>query len=87
MAEVPRQAISMSIKQILKSRNILCIVPDDRKAEAVRASVTLTVSPERPASILQQHERVTLYLDHHSASLLVSDDARGSGPRPILHRV
>jgi len=87
MAEVPRQAISMSIKQILKSRNILCIVPDDRKAEAVRASVTLTVSPERPASILQQHERVTLYLDHPSASLLVSDDARGSGPRPILHRV
>ena len=70
IAEVPAQAISMSIKQILKSRNILCIVPDGRKAEAVRATVELEVSPLRPASILQEHERVTLYLDHHSSSLL-----------------
>lgn len=70
LAEVPAQAISMSIKQILKSRNILCIVPDQRKAEAVRATVELDVSPMRPASILQQHERVTLYLDHESSSLL-----------------
>jgi len=70
LAEVPAQAISMSIKQILKSRNILCIVPDQRKAEAVRATVELDVSPTRPASILQQHERVTLYLDRDSSSLL-----------------
>jgi glucosamine-6-phosphate deaminase len=70
VAEVPTQAISMSIKQILKSRNILCIVPDERKAEAVRSSVELEVSPMHPASILQQHERVTLYLDRHSSSLL-----------------
>jgi len=70
LAEVPAQAISMSIKQILKSRNILCIVPDRRKAEAVRATVEHEVSPMRPASILQQHERVTLYLDRDSASLL-----------------
>jgi len=70
IAEVPAQAISMSIKQILNSRNILCIVPDQRKAEAVKASVKGPVSPIHPASILQQHERVTLYLDHHSSSLL-----------------
>lgn len=70
IAEVPAQAISMSIKQILKSRNILCIVPDERKAEAVRASVELEVSPMRPASILQQHQHVTLYLDRQSSSLL-----------------
>ena len=70
VSEVPAQAISMSIKQILKSRNILYIVPDQRKAEAVRASVTLPVSAMQPASILQQHERVTLYLDHDSSSLL-----------------
>jgi glucosamine-6-phosphate deaminase len=70
IVEVPTQAISMSIKQILKSRNILCIVPDERKAEAVRASVELEVSPMQPASILQEHERVTLYLDRHSSSLL-----------------
>jgi len=70
IVEVPTQAISMSIKQILKSRNILCIVPDERKAEAVRATVELEVSALRPASILQQHERVTLYLDPDSSSLL-----------------
>ena len=68
--EVPRQAISMSIKQILKSRNILCIIPDKRKAEAVRASVESEVSPLKPASILQQHPSVTLYLDRESSSLL-----------------
>jgi glucosamine-6-phosphate deaminase len=69
-AEVPTQAISMSIKQILKSREILCIVPDQRKAEAVKASVELNVNPMHPASILQTHERVTLYLDCASSSLL-----------------
>ena len=68
--EVPAQAISMSIKQILRSREILCIVPDQRKAQAVKASVELTVSPMHPASILQTHERVTLYLDRDSSSLL-----------------
>ena len=68
--EVPSQAISMSIKQILKSRNILCIVPDQRKANAVKASVESEVSPMRPASILQNHPSVTLYLDRESSSLL-----------------
>jgi glucosamine-6-phosphate deaminase len=70
IAEVPAQAISMSIRQILKSRNILCIVPDQRKAEAVRASVEVEVSPTHPASALQQHEHVTMYLDRYSSSLL-----------------
>jgi glucosamine-6-phosphate deaminase len=68
--EVPAQAISMSIRQILRSREILCIVPDQRKAEAVKASVELSVNPMHPASILQTHERVTLYLDRDSSSLL-----------------
>ena len=68
--EVPAQAISMSIKQILRSREILCIVPDQRKAQAVKASVELTVCPMHPASILQTHEHVTLYLDRDSSSLL-----------------
>jgi len=68
--EVPGQAISMSIRQILRSREILCIVPDQRKAEAVKASVELNVNPMHPASILQKHGRVTLYLDRDSSSLL-----------------
>ena len=70
IAEVPTQAISMSIKQILKSRHILCIAPDQRKAEAVKASVKSEISPIHPASALQQHEHVTLYLDRASSSLL-----------------
>ena len=68
--EVPTQAISMSIKQILRSRYILCIVPDQRKATAVKNCVELEVSPMQPASILQKHESVTLYLDRVSSSLL-----------------
>ena len=70
---VPTQAISMSIRQILKSRKILCIAPDRRKAAAVRATVSLPVDPMHPASILQQHENVTLYLDPESAARLRSD--------------
>jgi len=78
IVEVPAQAISMSIKQILKSRHILCIVPDQRKAEAVRAAVKGEVSPMQPASILQQHEHVTLYLDRHSSSLLKQNEDNNS---------
>ena len=68
--EVPAQAISMSIKQILRSREILCIVSDLRKAKAVKACVELNVSAMHPASILQTHDRVTLFLDRDSSSLL-----------------
>jgi len=68
--QVPTQAVSMSIQQILKAREILCIVPDARKAEAVKSCVELEVNPMRPASILQTHDRVTLYLDRESSSLL-----------------
>jgi glucosamine-6-phosphate deaminase len=68
--EVPAQAISISIKQILRSLEILCIVPDRRKAEAVKVSVELNVNPMHPASILQTHERVRLYLDRDSSALL-----------------
>jgi glucosamine-6-phosphate deaminase len=68
--EVPTQAISMSIKQILRSRHILCIAPDARKAVAVKNCIELELSPLHPASVLQKHDSVTLYLDRASASLL-----------------
>src|SRR5258705_3052386 len=63
VSEVPTQAISMSIQQILKARHVICVVPDRRKAWAVRDCMELEVSPLRPASILQQHARTTIYLD------------------------
>ncbi len=73
--EVPTQAISMSIQQILKARNILCIVPDERKAQAVKACFEMEVSRMHPASVLQKHQRVKLYLDRQSSSLLSSKDS------------
>ncbi len=72
MEAVPAQAISMSIRQILKSKAIVCSVPDARKAEAVRASLEGQVTPGVPASILQRHEDTTVYLDSASAALLSS---------------
>ncbi len=68
--EVPRRAISMSIRQILKAREILCVVPDARKAPAVRDCLEGEVSPLHPSSILQAHKRTTVYLDRDSAALL-----------------
>jgi glucosamine-6-phosphate deaminase len=68
--EVPGQAISMSIPQILLSRKIICAVPDRRKAEAVRNCLSGVVSDLHPASILQRHADCTCYLDQESASSL-----------------
>jgi len=68
--DVPRQAISMSVRQILKSAAIICTVPDERKAEAVRGAVEDAVSPRLPATILQTHPHCRLFLDRPSASLL-----------------
>ncbi len=68
--DVPEQAISMSIKQILKSKRIICSVPDKRKATAVKHCLEGEVSNLHPASILQKHDNCTIYLDKDSASLL-----------------
>jgi glucosamine-6-phosphate deaminase len=76
VAEVPTQAISMSVRQILKSREIICIVPDARKAQAVKACLDGEVSPMAPASILLTHANATIYLDRDSAALL-SPASRG----------
>jgi glucosamine-6-phosphate deaminase len=71
--DVPRRAISMSVRQILKSREILCVVPDARKARAVRDCLQGEVSPLHPASILKTHPRTTVYLDRDSAALLAGE--------------
>jgi len=70
LEEVPSRAISMSIRQIMKSRSIILTVPDQRKAEAVANSLEGPVTNLVPASILQKHDDVTIYLDPASASLL-----------------
>ena len=70
LSEVPERAISISIRQLLKSRVIICVVPEARKAEAVKRCVEGPINPLAPASILRTHPNVTLYLDRDSAALL-----------------
>jgi glucosamine-6-phosphate deaminase len=68
--DVPKQAISMSVRQIMKAREIVCVVPDARKAPAVRDCLEGEIGPDYPASILRQHENTVIYLDLASAGLL-----------------
>lgn len=74
--DVPARAISMSVKQILKAGEIIAIVPDARKSEAVKACLEGTISPMAPASILRTHPNTTLYLDTESAVLVPQSVAR-----------
>jgi glucosamine-6-phosphate deaminase len=70
ISQVPKRAISMSARQILKAREILAVVPGPRKAEAVKLCLEGAISPMAPASILRSHPDATVYLDTHSAALL-----------------
>lgn len=70
LEEVPKQAISMSIRQIMKSAAVICSVPDERKAEAVKNCLTGEISPFFPASILQNHPNCGMYLDKASSKYL-----------------
>ena len=70
LEEVPATAISMSVNQILKSENIICSVPDLRKAKAVKNTLEKEVSPQIPASALKTHKKTWLFLDADSSSLL-----------------
>jgi glucosamine-6-phosphate deaminase len=78
ISQVPTRAISMSPSQILKAREILAVVPDQRKAQAVKACFEGEISPMAPASILRRHPNATVYLDNNSASML------SSGSRSVL---
>ena len=77
IADVPKRAISMSVRQILKAKEILCIVPDARKAQAVKSCFEGEISPLAPASILRSHTNTTVFLDKFSAALL-SPKSKGS---------
>jgi glucosamine-6-phosphate deaminase len=70
ISQVPERAISMSVRQILKAKEILAVVPDSRKAQAVKACFEGEITPMAPASILRTHPNTTVYLDRNSASLL-----------------
>lgn len=71
--DVPRQAISMSVRQILLSQRIYCSVPDERKSTAVRDTIEGPMTPHVPASILQTHAATCLVIDRAAASKLSHD--------------
>jgi glucosamine-6-phosphate deaminase len=70
ISKVPKRAISMSPRRILKANEIVAVVPEKRKAQAVKACFEEEVSPLWPASILRRHTNTVVYLDQESASLL-----------------
>ena len=70
VSQVPRKAISMSVRQILKAKEIIAVVPDARKASAVKACLEGEIRPAAPGSILRTHPNITVFLDKHSAALL-----------------
>jgi len=71
--DVPKKAVSMSVRQIMKSSAIICTVPDERKADAVQKAAEGPVTPELPASILQKHPDYHLFLDKEAAQKLKND--------------
>ena len=70
ISQVPTRAISMSPRQILKAKEIIAVVPDQRKAWAVKSCLEGEIRPMAPASILRRHANATIYLDRESSSLL-----------------
>lgn len=70
LEEVPEQALTLTIPAILQSDVISCVVPDERKAQAVRDALYGPVSTDCPASVLRTHSDTVLFLDEHSASEL-----------------
>lgn len=72
LEEVPKQAISMTIQQIMRSACLILTVPDQRKAAAVKLTIEGPVHPTCPASIVQRHPNCTVLLDAAAASTLVS---------------
>lgn len=82
LSAVPQRAITMSVRQILKAHQLICVVPELRKAAAVRAALEGPLGPQVPASILRAHPQVTMYLDKASASALQSETLAGLAGEP-----
>jgi glucosamine-6-phosphate deaminase len=66
---VPQYAVSLTVPAIMAAQEIISVVPDARKAEAVHRALTGPIATSCPASILRTHSNATLYLDKDSAAL------------------
>jgi glucosamine-6-phosphate deaminase len=68
--DVPTHALSLTIPAIMGCKAISCVVPDERKSEAVFNTLNAEISTAYPATILRTHPDTILYLDEGSASKL-----------------
>ncbi|HFI0162370.1 TPA: glucosamine-6-phosphate deaminase [Streptococcus suis] len=68
--EVPKQAISMGIANIMAAKTIVLMAYGPEKADAIKATVEGPVTEEVPASVLQNHDNVVLIIDKAAASKL-----------------
>ena len=70
LEDVPQFAYTLTIPALCSARRMVCVVPEQRKAEAVRRTLQGPIAPSCPASILRRQAHATLYLDADSASRL-----------------
>ena len=68
--DVPRQAITMCVRQIMACRHIITAAPHAVKAEAIWNTITQPVSPQVPATILKTHPDWRLFIDDAAAAKL-----------------
>lgn len=79
LAEVPHQAVTMTISAITSAEAIICVVPGERKRQAVARTLQGPISPACPASILRTHPGATLFLDGASGQgLEVGESMKGA---------
>lgn len=69
--DVPKEALTLTVPAIMQCKKIFSIVPDKRKAVAVKNALRGPISTSCPASILRTHQDITLYLDKDSAALIL----------------
>ena len=70
MDEVPKQAYTMGIKNIMQARKVLLIVSGEGKAEILDKVLYGPVTPQVPASILQLHNDLTVVADEAAMSVI-----------------
>jgi glucosamine-6-phosphate deaminase len=70
--EVPSQAMTLTIPALMAAKQVLAIVPEARKAEAVRCALQGPIQAECPASILRHAPQARLFLDRDSAAFIYS---------------
>jgi glucosamine-6-phosphate deaminase len=72
VTDVPARALSLTVHALTQPEKVMVLVPEGRKAQAVRAALEGPVTPDCPASILQTKSNVRIYLDQDSSSLLAT---------------